>query len=80
MRSFPLAAFLALAMVRLASAQALVPGYTVTVPLDPKTGKVPATAFKKAKVAYDEGYDKAAVERMSVQIARSSDSTRRRSG
>ncbi len=43
-----------------------VPGYTVTVPLDPKTGKVPATAFKKAKVAYDEGYDKAAVERMSV--------------
>ena len=46
-----------------------VPGYTVTVPLDPKTGKVPATAFKKAKVAYDEGYDKAAVERMSVTNA-----------
>ena len=43
-----------------------VPGYTVTVPLDPKTGKVPAGAFKKAKVVYDEGYDRAAVERMSV--------------
>lgn len=39
-----------------------VPGYTVTVALDPKTGKLPYRAFQKAKVVYDEGYDKAAVE------------------
>ena len=39
-----------------------VPGYTVTVPMDEKTGKFPWQAFKKAKVAYDEGYDKARVE------------------
>lgn len=39
-----------------------VPGYTVTVPLDPKTGKPPVKAYEKATVAYDEGYDKAAVE------------------
>ena len=42
------------------------PGYTVTVPLDPKTGKVPFQAFKKATVAYDAGYDKAAVEAAAV--------------
>ena len=45
------------------------PGYTVTVPLDPKTGKLPWQAWKKAKVVYDEGYDKAAVERTSVTNA-----------
>ena len=39
-----------------------VPGYVVTVPLDPATGKLPWQAFKQAKVVYDEGYDKAAVE------------------
>ena len=44
-------------------------GYTVTVPLDPKTGKLPWQAWKKAKVVYDEGYDKAAVERTSVTNA-----------
>ena len=42
--------------------RASVPGYTVTVPLDPKTGNVPVKAFKQAKIAYDNGYDKAAVE------------------
>ncbi len=41
------------------------PGYTVTVPRDPKTGKLPWQAWKKAKIVYDAGYDKAAVERMS---------------
>ena len=39
-----------------------VPGYTVTVPLDPKTGKLPWQAWKQAKVVYDAGYDKAAAE------------------
>ena len=43
-----------------------VPGYTVTVPLDPETGKVPMKAFEKAKVVYDAGYDKATVERTAV--------------
>lgn len=43
-----------------------VPGYTVTVPLDPKTGKLPWQAWKQAKVAYDEGYDKAAAESAAV--------------
>ena len=43
-----------------------VPGYTVTVPLDPTTGKLPWQAWKKAKVVYDVGYDKSAVERTSV--------------
>ena len=43
-----------------------VPGYTVTVPLDPKTGKLPWQAWKKAKVVYDAGYDKAAVAKTSV--------------
>lgn len=43
-----------------------VPGYTVTVPLDPETGKVPFRAFQKATVVYDEGYDKAAVEAASA--------------
>ena len=46
-----------------------VPGYVVTVPMDPETGKVPVGAFKKATVAYDEGYDKAAVESDSVKTA-----------
>ena len=39
-----------------------VPGYTVTVPLDPKTDKVPYRAYEKASVAYDAGFDKAQVE------------------
>ena len=43
-----------------------VPGYTVTVPLDPKTGKVPFQAYKKVTVEYDAGYDKAAVEAAAV--------------
>ena len=43
-----------------------VPGYTVTVPLDPKTGKLPWQAWKKAKLVYEEGYDKAAVAKTSV--------------
>ena len=42
------------------------PGYTVTVPLDPKTGKPPIGAWKKAKVDYDAGYDRDAVEAASV--------------
>ena len=46
-----------------------VPGYVVTVPLDPETGKVPVGAFKKAKIVYEEGYDKAAVEADSVKTA-----------
>ncbi len=46
-----------------------VPGYTVTVPLDPKTGKLPIGACKKATVVYDEGYDKSAVEADSVKTA-----------
>ena len=46
-----------------------VPGYTVTVPLDPDTGKLPWQAFKKATLVYDEGYDKAAVEADSVKTA-----------
>ena len=46
-----------------------VPGYVVTVPLDPETGKLPWQAFKKAKVVYDEGYDKAAVEADAVKTA-----------
>ena len=45
------------------------PGYTVTVPLDPKTGKLPIGACKKSTVVYDEGYDKAAVEADSVKTA-----------
>lgn len=43
-----------------------VPGYTVTVPLDPKTGRLPWQAWKQAKIVYDPGYDKAAVEKTSV--------------
>ncbi len=46
-----------------------VPGYTVTVPLDPKTGEVPYRAFEKATVAYDEGYDKDLVETNAVRTA-----------
>ncbi len=46
------------------------PGYTVTVPLDPQTGKIPMSARKKAEVVYDAGYDKAAVEADSVKTAR----------
>ena len=45
------------------------PGYTVTVPVDPKTGGMPFKAYKQAKVVYDEGYDKAAVEAVSVANA-----------
>ena len=43
-----------------------VPGYTVTVPLDPKTGKLPYRAFAQAKVVYDEGYDHGLVESNAV--------------
>ncbi|MBR3958278.1 MAG: hypothetical protein IKJ89_10545 [Kiritimatiellae bacterium] len=43
-----------------------VPGYTVTVPIDPKTGRLPWQAWKKAKLVYEEGYDKAAVAKTSV--------------
>ena len=43
-----------------------VPGYTVTVPLDPKTGKLPWQAWKQAKVVYDAGYDKSAVETAAI--------------
>ena len=46
-----------------------VPGYTVTVPMDPKTGRLPVAACKQAKIVYDEGYDKAAVEADSVKTA-----------
>ena len=46
-----------------------VPGYTVTVTLDPKTGKVPVSAYKNLKLVYDEGYDKAAVEEASAKTA-----------
>lgn len=38
------------------------PGYVATLPLDPETGKEPWQAFKKIRLAYDEGYDRAAVE------------------
>ena len=44
-----------------------VPGYTVTVEKDPKTGKLPIGACKKSKIVYDEGYDKAAVETVAVK-------------
>ena len=43
-----------------------VPGYTVTVPIDPKTGRLPWQAWKQAKIVYDSGYDKVAVEKTSV--------------
>ncbi len=43
-----------------------VPGYTVTVPVDPKTGKVVQRAFQQVKVDYDQGYDKEAVEKVSA--------------
>lgn len=46
-----------------------VPGYTVTVPLDPKTGDVPVKAYEKAKVVYDPAYNKAAVEQTAVANA-----------
>lgn len=46
-----------------------VPGYTITVAFDPKTGRLPYRAFQKAKVVYDEGYDKAAVEAASLSTA-----------
>ena len=46
-----------------------VPGYTVTVPLDPKTGKLPYRAFSKAEVVYDAGYDKDLVESTAVATA-----------
>ena len=42
------------------------PGYTVTVPLDPKTGKLPWQAWKQAKIVYDPGYDKAAAETAAI--------------
>ena len=42
------------------------PGYTVTVELDPKTGRLPFRAFSKAKVVYDEGYDSGLVESNAV--------------
>ncbi len=45
------------------------PGYTVTVPLDPATGKVPFKAYQKAKLEYDAGYDKKAVEDAAVSTA-----------
>ena len=43
-----------------------VPGYTVKVPLDPKSGKVPYRAFEKATVVYDAGYDAALAENNAV--------------
>ena len=43
-----------------------VPGYTVTLKMDEKTGKVPWQAFKKAVVVYDPGYDKNQVETNAV--------------
>ena len=46
-----------------------VPGYTVHVPLDPKTGKVPFRAYQTAKVEYDAGYDTNAVEQAAVATA-----------
>ena len=46
-----------------------VPGYTVTVPLDEKTGKLPVKAFDKAQLVYDEGYDKAKVEEDAVRTS-----------
>lgn len=46
------------------------PGYTVTVPLDPKTGKLPRQAFKKATVVYDAGYDRTLVESNAVLTAK----------
>lgn len=46
-----------------------VPGYTVTVAMDPKTGKLPIGACKKSEIVYDEGYDKAAVEADAVKTA-----------
>ena len=45
------------------------PGYTVEVPIDPVTGKVPVAAFNKATVIYDEGYDRAAVEADAARTA-----------
>ena len=45
------------------------PGYTVTVPLDEKTGKIPLGAVKKAKVIYDAGYDRTAAEATAVTNA-----------
>ena len=45
------------------------PGYTVTVSFDPKTGKLPIGACKKSTVVYDEGYDKLVVEADSVKTA-----------
>ncbi len=45
------------------------PGYTVEVPIDPVTGKVPVAAFKKATIIYDEGYDRAAVESDAARTA-----------
>ena len=46
-----------------------VPGYTVKVPLDSKTGKVPYRAYEKVSVEYDVGYDAAAVEQAAVKTA-----------
>ena len=46
-----------------------VPGYTVTVQRDPETGDLPVDAYKKAKIVYDVGYNKAAVEQTSVENA-----------
>ena len=43
-----------------------VPGYTVTVAMDPKTGKLPWQAYKQAKTVYDEGYDRDLVETNAV--------------
>ena len=46
-----------------------VPGYTVTVAMDPKTGELPRQAFRQAKIVCDEGYDKARVEADAVKTA-----------
>ena len=46
-----------------------VPGYTVTVPMDPKTGKMPFRAYQKVTVTYDAGYDTNAVEKAAVATA-----------
>ena len=45
------------------------PGYTVTVPMDPKTDKLPFQAFKQMTVASDAGYDKADMEARAVRTA-----------
>lgn len=49
--------------------RANVPGYTVTIQLDPKTGELPYRAFGKASVIYDADYDKSLVESNAVATA-----------